>query len=418
MEFSIRQINSLTLSEKREEFERVVKSMFGFYISNLSMELFIKCTTSIMRQNTNKWQLFYLYDSRQDEVVSSFMITGRDSLIPETLHLLVGYVHTTPNYRKKGYVKDLISICMSLYESFFATGGFDANGLDEDFKKDTVEYLSKLFTSYKNSYWSLYSAISTYYERFGFTPVPTMNWLSCEFDKSVDGDMIAFQNQELSIEEYFNTSNIKIINEQELEYASKLMTDDNNQSWALKSLSRDDHRKLFGISSHSISLADFIAHDRFLSREHNDKRNTFNIGIEITHQEINKRTFLIASRFLDNKSLVIHRIFSTLLYDNKEESIILEEDLKKLVLFCKINLLDWSLNVFEKESDSLKIRLVTEDVWSPEKSTEDYIVNYLKSQWEYDDSNSHFLPMIKEFDSNKVDASQIVWLNKGFAFFG
>ncbi|GMF98701.1 hypothetical protein B5S33_g3597 [[Candida] boidinii] len=418
MEFSLRQINSLTVGEKQKEFETVIRSMFGFYSSNLSMDVFIKCTVSVMKQNANKWQLFYLYDTKQDEVVSSFIITGRDSLLPNTLHLLVGYVHTTPNYRKKGYVKDLISKCMSLYESFFATGKFDVTSLDEYFIKDTIEYLSKLFGSYKNSYWSLYSAISTYYERFGFTSVPTMNWFSYEFDKSTDEDLLAFQNQELCIEEYFNTSNIKIINEQELEYAAKLMTDDNNQSWSLKSVSKDSNSKLFGISSHSISLTDFIAHDRFLFRELNGKRNTFDIGIEISHQDINKKTFLIASRFLDNESLVVHRIFSNLSYDNKEESIILKEDLKKLVLFCKINLLDWNSNVIEKENDSLKVLLVTEDIWSTEKSTEDYIVNYLKSQWEYDDSNSHFLPMIKEFDSLKIDASQIVWLNKGFAFFG
>lgn len=138
------------------------------FTGSRSSQEFIEIESRISIMSTQPRQFLYLVDG--ELVVASLGVIVRGGLAPSSLNLLVILVNTHPQYRKRGIMNELIIQLMKYYE------GGDLTHDDWEVDDDTFERASSFKHKYlnpfpkENNFWTLYSAVGNYYQRFGFVP--------------------------------------------------------------------------------------------------------------------------------------------------------------------------------------------------------------------------------------------------------
>ncbi|KAH8696634.1 hypothetical protein BGW36DRAFT_381359 [Talaromyces proteolyticus] len=325
--------------------------------------------------------------------------------IRNNINLLIGNVHTTPEYRNKGFIRYMIGETIEKYEipgykfGAVASDNEDADAyIAEHIRPDTYEY-----------YWTLYSGVSEMYAKFGFKSVPEMNWLIYEepvLDKSHPPPSGLEPYQGVGTQVTF------LKTDSDLSNLNQYFSDPAYASY----VNSDVSPMVRSTSLHHPMVHNFYARDAVASAYYGRSYNY--VGLKIAHSGIGKQTFAIFSGALDYSGILVQKLFTDLRVDNESQRQLLVQDLAYVVKFLRhVHVADYSL-LDRDFISSIKLMLTTQDICTKDRETHDYVISTLeKSNWRLDTSNSFFLPMMKDWAKPGITEG-VKWINNGFWCFG
>jgi hypothetical protein len=154
--YPIKQINSADIADKEDVLQQIIKTTANPFKGKLPTEVFVETEMRVARGSKEPWHQFYVIDPNQQEltIVSSFRIMYKRGNY-DNFNLLIGNVHTNPEYRKRGFVRYVVSECIKKYE--VPGYKFEAVGSDND---DADAYIAQnVRPDIYNYYWTLYSGV-------------------------------------------------------------------------------------------------------------------------------------------------------------------------------------------------------------------------------------------------------------------
>ncbi|CDK25255.1 unnamed protein product [Kuraishia capsulata CBS 1993] len=393
--YPIEQINSETVGSNIEIFQKILKNASNPFAGKLSSELFVEHETQIALQKRVPWHQFYILDPANGEVVSAFRIIYHRGNNGYT-NLLVSFVHTKAEYRKRGFIDYLISECIKKYETV-GSYEFSVPGSNN---KDTDDFIKKHIKPSEKYFWTLYSAVQTFYARFGFVPFRDMNWLTYKAEEvstyTIDDVKTGFRDTTVELIA-FDEDVVKFFADPDYaSYVNDSLNDENVRSMSL------DNPTFYTCHNRDLCVAEL---------HHKELKNT---GLRLKHSN-GKESFVIVSGDLHHEELVIHKLFTNL--DVATESELLDDDLDRIQKFLHVIFDEYPF----RELGFVKgytFAVTTADLHAKDPDTQSYIIEKLQgNDWSLDTSNTKFLAMMKDYAKDGV-AEGTVWLNNGFWCFG
>jgi hypothetical protein len=403
--YPIKQINSADVADKKDVLRQIIETTANPFKGKLPLEVFIETEMRVALQSKEPWHQFYVVDPNKQQltIVSSFRITYKRGN-HNYFNLLIGNVHTNPEYRRQGFVAYLVSECIKKYEN--PGNKFEAVDSDND---DADAYITQhLRLDTYNYYWTLYSGVSELYAKFGFKSVPEMNWLIYEepvIDKTLPprADLEDYPDGGTQVTLLKTDSALSDINQyfSDPAYASYVNADVSPQTRSTNLQYPMVHN--------------FYTRDAVVSSYY--ERSYKYIGLKINHLVSGKQTFVIICGAIDYSGILIQKLFTDLNVENEEQARLLVQDLAYVVKFLRhIHVADYSLLNLDFIT-SIKLLVTTQDICTKDKQTHDYVVNTLLKDWRLDTSNKDFLPMMKDWAKHGI-SDGVKWINNGFWCFG
>lgn len=146
--------------------EQVIETAYLAFGGARTRSEFRATETAIAVTSKQPRQFLYLVDG--ELVVASVGVVLRRGLAVNSLNLFVMFVNTHPDYRKIGLMEELFNQLLKYYERGDLT--HEKWDVDDQTLEDASRFKNDWFRPYENVFWTLYSAVGTYYERFGFVP--------------------------------------------------------------------------------------------------------------------------------------------------------------------------------------------------------------------------------------------------------
>jgi hypothetical protein len=403
--YPIKQINSVDVADKEDVLRQIIETTSNPFKGKLPIEVFVETEMRVALGSKEPWHQFYVVDPSQAQltIVSSFRIMYKRGN-HNNFNLLIGNVHTKPEYRKQGFVRYMVSECIKKYE--VPGHKFEAVGSENE---DAETYIAQhVRPDTYNYYWTLYSGVSELYAKFGFKSLPEMNWLiydepvmgktlspASDLESHTDGGTqvtLLTTNSDLSdINQYFsNPAYASYVNAD----ASPLVRSTNLQ--------------------HPM-VHNFYTRDAVVSSYYG--RSYKYVGLKIDHPEIGKLTFVIICGAIDYSGILIQKLFTDLSVESEDQAQLLAEDLAYVVKFLRhVHVTDYSLLSLDFIT-SIKLLVTTQDICTKDRQTHDYVVSTLLKDWRLDISNKDFLPMMKDWAKPGI-SDGVKWINNGFWCFG
>lgn len=405
-QYPIKQINSADVAGKEDVLREIIETTANPFKGKLPLDVFVETEIRVALGSKEPWHQFYVVDPNQDKltIVSSFRIMykkGNES----NFNLLIGNVHTRPEYRKKGFVRYLIGETIKKYE--FPGHKFEAVGSDnEDADAYIVQHVLPDAYSY---YWTLYSGISEFYAQFGFKSFPEMNWLIYEEPVADKALSSVFEPDTYPAG---GTQVTLLKTDSDLSDINKYFSDPAYVSYvndgASSSLVRSTNLQ------HPM-VHNFYTRDAVVSAYYG--RSYKYIGLKLAHQALNKETFAIICGAIDYSGILVQKLFTNLSVESENEAHILTQDLAYVVKFLRhAHVADYSLLALDFIT-SIKLLVSVQDICTKDKQTHDFVVSSLQKDWRLDTSNKDFLPMMKDWGKPGV-SDGLKWINNGFWCFG
>jgi ribosomal protein S18 acetylase RimI-like enzyme len=403
--YPIKQINSADIADKEDVLRRIITTTANPFKGKLPIEVFVETEMRVARGAKEPWHQFYVADHKKQEltIVSSFRIMHKRGN-NNNVNLLIGNVHTNPEYRKQGFVAYLVSECIKKYE----VPGYKFKAIGSDNEVAEAYIADHVRPDNYNYYWTLYSGVSELYAKFGFKSVPEMNWLIYEepvSDKSLvsASELEGYPNGETQVTLLKTGSDLSSINQyfSDPAYASYVNA---NASPLVRSTNLQNPM-----------VHNFYTRDAVVSSYY--ARSYKYVGLKIFHPEIGKQTFAIICGAIDYSGILVQKLFTDLSVESEDQTQLLAQDLAYVVKFLRhVHVADYSLLALDFIT-SIKLLLTIQDIHTKDKETHDYVVSILIKDWRLDTSNKDFLPMMKDWAKPSV-SNGVKWINNGFWCFG
>ena len=403
--YPIKQINSTDVAGKEDVLRQIIETTANPFKGKLPIEVFVETEMRVARGSKEPWHQFYVVDLNQQKltIVSSFRITYKRGN-HDNFNLLIGNVHTNPEYRRQGFVGYLISECIKKYE--IPGHKFEVIGSDnEDADAYIVQHIRPDTYNY---YWTLYSGVSEFYAKFGFKSVPEMNWLI--YEEPVMDRTLA-PASELESHPDGRTQVTLLKTDSDLPGISQYFSDPACLSYVnadRSPLTRSTNPQYPTV--HNFYIRDAVASSYY-------GRSYKYVGLKIVHPEIGKQTFAIICGAIDYSGILIQKLFTDLSAESEGQSELLTQDLAYVVKFLRhVHVSDYALPTLGFIT-SIKLLVTTQDICTKDKQTHDYVVGRLLKDWRLDPSNKDFLPMMKDWGKPGI-SDGVKWINNGFWCFG
>jgi hypothetical protein len=406
-EYPIKQINSADVSNNKDVLRQIIAVTANPFSGKLPIEVFLETEMQVALGSKEPWHQFYIVDPSKPKltIISSFRIMykrgNHDNFV-----LLIGNVHTNPEYRNRGFVRYMISQVIQKYEllghKFAAPESDDA---------DVEAYFSRnLHLDMYKYYWTLYSGVPGLYEKFGFQSVREMNWLIYEepvADKTAPPmcDLEPYSDNGTEVTFLTTESDLTNVNQyfSDPAYASYV-----NSEAPSSSLIRSTSLEYPMI--HSFYIRDAVA-SRYYGRKYKY------IGVKISHPHTGTETFAIVCGAIDYSGILIQKLFTNLQAKNDSERHLLAQDLAYVVKFLRhVNVMDYAL-LSRDFNGSIKLLITTHDICTKDETTHGFVMETLQKDWQLDTSHDVFLPMMKEWAQPGISEG-VKWINNGFWCFG
>jgi hypothetical protein len=403
--YPIKQITSANVADKEDVLRQIIETAADPFKGKLPLEVFVETEMQVARGSKEPWHQFYVVDLNQQQltIVSSFRIMYKRGN-HNNFNLLIGNVHTSPEYRKQGFVRYMISEAIKKYE--VPGHKFEAVGSDnEDADAFIVQHVRPDTYNY---YWTLYSGVSDLYAKFGFKSLPEMNWLIYEepvMDKAVPpaSDLEPYPDGGTRVTLLTTDSDLSDINQyfSDPAYASYVNAD-------ASPLVRSTNLQ------HPM-VHNFYTRDAVVSAYYG--RSYKYVGLKIAHLAIGKQTFAIICGAIDYSGILVQKLFTDLSVENEAQAQLLVQDLAYVVKFLRhAHVADYTLLTLDFIT-SIKLLLTTQDICTKDRQTHDYVISTLRKHWRLDTSNKDFLPMMKDWAKPGI-SDGVKWINNGFWCFG
>lgn len=403
--YPLKQINSADIADKEDVLRQIIELTANPFKGKLPIEVFVETEMRVARGSKEPWHQFYVTDPNKQQctIVSSLRIMYKRGNI-NNFNLLIGNVHTNPEYRKKGFVGYLVSECIKKYE--VPGHNFQAAGSDNE---DADAYIAKhVRPDIYNYYWTLYSGVSDLYAKFGFRSLPEMNWLIYE-EPVTDKTLIPASDLESYPDSSTEVTLLKT--DSDLSNINRYFSDPAYVSY----VNADRSPLVRSTSLQHPMVHNFYTRDAVVSSYY--RRSYKYVGLKITHPEIGKQTFAIICGAIDYSGILVQKLFTDLSVESDDQAQLLAQDLTYVVKFLRhVHVADYLLLTLDFIT-SIKLLLTTQDIHTKDKKTHDYVVSTLQKGWRLDTSNKDFLPMMKDWAKPGISEG-VEWINNGFWCFG
>lgn len=381
--FELRQWNSK--GEKDDVIYQIMETAAFSFGGSRSIEEFVKTESMISINSSKPRQFLYLMDG--DMVVASLGVIIRDGLAPSSLNLLVILVNTHPLYRKQGIMNELINQLMKYYENGNLT--HDEWEVDDQTLEDASIFKHKYLNSFpkENIFWTLYSAIGDYYERFGFVP----NKEFIQLIKKIDISII--NNEKFTI-----LPNERILFQ---EKDSHFLT--HTEYLPNKTFTNMDRN----VSFRDLPFFDFVSRSKIYC-EMNHIPFQEEIGFEIQHHNEFTRVFVTPD--IKFNGLCIHRIYSNV---NSKDVLILH--LERAFEYVHSHYAKWYLNLpaVKKNQVIMRIKVSPADFMLLGNCKIDDISDQLLNFGYNEVTEGVLIPMSKDFGARGINEYS-TWPYNGF----
>jgi hypothetical protein len=403
--YPIKQINSADIVDKEDVLQQIIKTTANPFKGKLPIEVLVETEMRVARGSKEPWHQFYVIDPKQQQltIVSSFRIMYKRGNY-NNFNLLIGNVHTNPEYRKRGFVRYVVSECIKKYE---APGyKFEAVGSDND---DADAYIAQhVRADTYNYYWTLYSGVSELYAKFGFKSVPEMNWLIYE-EPVMDKTLAPASDLESHPDGGTQVTLLKT--DSDLSDINQYFSDPAYVSY----VNADASPLVRSTNLQHPMVHNFYTRDAVVSSHYGQSYKY--VGLKLAHLEISKQTFAIVCGAIDYSGILVQKLFTDLSVESEDQAQLLAQDLAYVVQFLRhVHVSDYSLLSLDFIT-SIKLLITTQDICTKDRQTHDYVVSTLLKDWRMDTSNKDFLPMMKDWAKPGI-SDGVKWINNGFWCFG
>lgn len=369
MKYEVKQINTDYCTDEKEVAQVLKSTCLNFINNESEIETVLEKEMYNYKTSQNPLQHFYLVNRESGEIIASLGTVIRNSTIPNKKNIVVTVVNTNKYYRKQGLMEMLIKFVIALYEDedFHSVKNYFV--YDDLFMTKSKEFISKYVNN--GSFWTLYSAVGDYYARFGFVPVKTLNYYIIPSNGFLNG------KYESEFDIKGNEEFLTIENSDEYLVDDKYIPD-------ISMLSKDPIRCC---SFKNGSIMRFLHGNRIYF---NSK------GINIQHYGLILKskqgtTVFCITHFFDPSILAVRRFFT-----NVSDDDILKYHLERIYEY-----INWYINNYSLRNEKGKIIFSEGDIIAPEKAKIE-ILNYFKEkQWIWNNSNSRWNPMLREWKSKR-----------------
>lgn len=382
MTYLIKQSNSL--QRNFEDLPKIMAVTSDVFMPEIGdPELFAKSEIFNYENSDIPWQIFYVMDGQI--VAGSLCLFIREASCEGKKDVCITLVNTNPKYRKKGLMEVLFNYIFKMYEkheSYVCKEGYEVSKKTDN---ECINFLTEF--NVNDGYYVLYSIVETYYAKYGFQPFKTLNYFKAVLKSILSEHDFTLRDNE----QYINLSNLENFVHNEKYIPFDIVTNDVTE--------RSCNFKTSSILPFAKKLKILLEHEAC---------DLESLGLHIQNDE--GESFIIINQHFGTHEVMIQRIYTSV-----EDKTVLNNHIHRLYHYIshylKTNYYRMSDNKLDNQWQLMW--LSDNDIFTTSKDSKSTIYDYFAKEkaWDYDDTNSEHLAMVREWDGTPLDG--LKWTHNG-----